>query len=413
MRIFLISRDRMLADALARTEIREEDTLSVFAESEAGVEKMTAEHADVVILSDRLTVPGTMSEFAEAVRSGNKAVQLVVLLSNRHHAGQNAQIMKECLSEGWLVVPPGLTVKQATERIGQLIYGERDKTRDLQSGIVQFVGTTPNIGTTVAAFGTAFHMAGMTDRKIAYLCLNLKSSKIHRYLGEREPAVSLDGLRAELKSGALTGGRLLRQSRIRKQKPNFFVLYGNMQREQADYYSVEEIECLLQAASDAFDYCLVETSAYWDNAGTIGTMLQAGQRIMVTTPQLSHFQEDLARWLHALSPVFGRRSSDFDLLVTQLDPEAPYRAKDIAKEANMSRIGEIRKAREIDLHLSAGRLWEAMEEEAALRSDLSRIAKTLLTLHGEAYRQPSPIKNAKSLFSGLPLFGRRAGLARK
>src|SRR5690606_34204260 len=154
----------------------------------------------------------------------------------------------------------------------------------------------------VAAYGAAVQMAARTEAKVAYICLNLKSSKIHRYLGAglEDSPLTIDGLRAELRSGSLTGSRLAKQAEADDQLPNLFVIHGNRQREQSDYYTIEEIERLLRAAKEVFDYCVVETGAYWDNAATIGVMRQASQRILVTTQQLSSFQEDTHRWFNTL-----------------------------------------------------------------------------------------------------------------
>ncbi len=51
-------------------------------------------------------------------------------------------------------------------------------TETQYANLAVFVGTTPGIGTTAAAFRTAAALAsGNSNSRIAYLCLNLKSSK--------------------------------------------------------------------------------------------------------------------------------------------------------------------------------------------------------------------------------------------
>ena len=54
--------------------------------------------------------------------------------------------------------------------------------------LIAFVGTTPNIGTTTAAYAAACRIAELTGLPAAFLCLNLKSAKIHRYVGADHPA---------------------------------------------------------------------------------------------------------------------------------------------------------------------------------------------------------------------------------
>lgn len=383
MNILLNCKDRMIVETLTRSLLREGDVVIAAESLEDGLQRMRESRFDVVILSDQLIGSSGLSAYIEQARALSSNMVGICLFTHSHQIRKASMRMKECLAEGWLVIQPGLSLKQVTDRLKQLIHAEPQDARSERNGIIQFLGTTPNIGTTVAAFGTAAAMSAMTERRVGYLCLNLKSAKLHRYLGVQEPAVTLDGLRPELKAGHLSADRLLRQCHPVREFPNLHVLYGNLQREQAEYYSVEEIGCLLSAASDAFDYCIVDTSAYWDNAATVGTMTQAGMRIMVTTPNLTDFQEDLARWCKGISPVFGLAADHFDLLVTQVDRDPPFGVKEIAVDAGMQRIGTVRKAEGLSRLLNEGRLSSCIRREHMTGSDLYQLANTILTLHGD------------------------------
>lgn len=88
--------------------------------------------------------------------------------------------------------------------------------------IAVFIGTTPNIGTTAAAFAAAYRIAEASGKPIGYLCLNLKSAKIHRYLGIDEPLVTLDKLRPELRSYTLSPEQLHEQP-IRYQASRIYI----------------------------------------------------------------------------------------------------------------------------------------------------------------------------------------------
>lgn len=254
----------------------------------------------------------------------------------------------------------------------------------VRAELIAFTGSTPNIGTTVAAFGAAVWMARLTGRRVGYLCLNLKSSKIHRYLGCSAPRASLDGLRPELKAGRVDGSRLERQCMAVKGVRNLLVLPGNMQREQAEYYTLADMDCLLSAAAERFDYVLVDCSAYWDNAATIAALRQAGQRVMVTTQQLGHFQEDVARWCAALSPVFGLSASSFAHVVTQCAAVQPdgFDVSDVCRETGMTLLGAVAARSELPRLLGQGRLLEAINSRRMLR-DFKRLADTLLAAGGE------------------------------
>ncbi len=413
MNMLLISSDTELAEEMTRSMLQAGDQLHI-----ESMLSMTEQHSaemmhDIVIASDRMVAIEDW-EVGHAARA-----RRIILLSNRHDAIQYEVDLKAALSEGWEVVPPGLTVKQVVNRLSKMIYGDAGQQVTSQSqGVIQFLGTTPNIGVTVAAYGTAVQLATRTEAKVAYICLNLKSSKIHRYLGAGldDSHPTIDGLRAELRSGSLTGSRLAKQAAVDHQLPNLFVIQGNRQREQSDYYTIEEIERLLLAAKEVFDYCVVETGAYWDNAATIGVIRQAKQRILVTTPQLSHFQEDTHRWFGTLQSLFDLSRKDFDLLVTQHGSDSLYNPRQISRELGISRIGVIRKSHNLDKLLSEGQLRQAVTQPGAISSDLSRLASALLTLHGETrVRIAKTAGRRGSWLLGLPsyLTGGRLAVERR
>lgn len=386
MNVLLMSGDRELAERLERALAGSGGALTAEARLDAGL-RMLAERAyGAVIVSDRLFEDPAAFSVLDDIRQRAGGARRAVLLSNRPAADALHRLAKECLADGWTVVPPGRSVGQVAAILGAMLSGARDAGETGKNGLIQFLGTTPNIGTTVAAFAAAAAMAERTSRAVGLLCLNLKSDKLHRYLGEADPGPALDGLRPELKAGALTPERLLSQCRRLRRWPNLHILHGNLHREQADYYAVEELDRLFQAAGAAFDLCVADTSAYWDNAGTVSAMLHAGQRILVTTPQAACYREDFARWCGALSPVFGLKPSDFDLLVTQTDDRSPASARTMAREMGLPRIGEIRRCPELDRHLEAGRLAEWAAGKSGGAKDAARLGEALLTLRDEPMR---------------------------
>lgn len=411
MNVLLISDDRELARQLADVLAGGAGGLAVAGRTEDGLRKLADAAFDAVIVSDRLLGTASPAASLEDVRRLAGAAKRIVMLSNRHLAADDRRLAKECLADGWAVVPPGRSVAQVASRLAAMLGGGHETGERRRSGLIQFLGTTPNIGTTVAAYAAASAMAARTERKIGLLCLNLKSDKLFRYLGEPEPGRTLDGLRPELRAGELAPERLAGQCSRLRRRPNLYILHGNLQREQAEYYSVEELDRLFRAAEAAFDLCVADTSAYWDNAATVGAMLHAGQRILVTTPRAACYREDFARWCRALAPVFGLEPSDFDLLVTQADDRFPAKPREMAREMGLARIGEIRFCPELDRFLEEGRLADWADGRTGGAADAARLAETLLALHDEpvrAARRPRP-SGWRGLFRG----GRRIGLAGK
>ena len=212
----------------------------------------------------------------------------------------------------------------------------RSRTRGgtLMSGrLAVFAGSTPNIGTSLTAFGTAYRIAALTGRKVGYLCLNLKSAKTHLYLGVDKPDVTLEGVRPELRAGTLTGDKLSQYAFAPRGLGGLHVLFGNMAREQAEYYEPEDMLRLLAASREAFDLTIADVSAYWDNAATVCAMKEADDRFLVTTDSLSHFQEDIHRWTGQVGSQFGMSPEQFQLVLsTSQSNEGGFRMKEIRKE---------------------------------------------------------------------------------
>ena len=59
------------------------------------------------------------------------------------------------------------------------------------------------------------------------------------------------------------------------------ILFGNLMRDQAEYFTSEEAEHLLDAACAAFPVVVADIGSYWDNAATICTLRKADTRIVM------------------------------------------------------------------------------------------------------------------------------------
>lgn len=235
--------------------------------------------------------------------------------------------------------------------------------------LAAFAGSTPNIGTTLTAFGTAYRIAEATGRKVGFLCMNLKSAKTHLYLGVDKPQVTLDGLRPELRAGTLTADRLSRYAYRLPKLGGLQVLFGNLAREQAEYYEPEDIGRLLEASRQAFDLTVADVSAYWDNAATVCAMKDADDRFLVTTGSLSHFQEDVQRWTGQVGSLFGLTAEQFGVILLQGTHRSTggFGMKEIRKEIGSPSFAEMKLLESVHLQLDSGRLdeWLASQERHA------------------------------------------------
>ncbi|WP_138755175.1 hypothetical protein [Paenibacillus sinopodophylli] len=246
-----------------------------------------------------------------------------------------------------------------------------------------FVGTTPNIGTTAAAFAAAYRIGEESGKPIGYLCLNLKSAKMHRYLGVDEPLVTLDKLRPELRSYSLTPDMLRRAAYPVPHQPNVQVLFGNMMRDQAEYFTPEEAEHLLAVAEQTFAFVIADVGAYWDNAATICALRKAGSRVLVTTPLLSHFQEDGRRWIGQVSPLFGINPEQYDaILINGPWRNGGYQMKHICKELGTSALGQLQLSEQVSTQLDNGTYAQWLKTDSGGTEAMRGPAKAIMQRHG-------------------------------
>lgn len=241
----------------------------------------------------------------------------------------------------------------------------RSETEARGAHLIMFVGTTPNIGTTACAFSTAAALArGAPQMSVAYMCLNLKSSKIARYIGVTG-GEGLSAIRADLKARSLTRERLDKQMVQPGMPANLYVLVGNREREQAELYTAEDIGHLLDIAMQAFDICVVDCNAYWDNAATVVTALRARTRMLVTTPQLDSFYDDFRGWLDNTANLFGLAPRQFQLIVSESARHADvYQYREIEQATGLAVTGKW----PCDRHLSADMQLGRLHEWCALKS---------------------------------------------
>ncbi|MFF2890463.1 hypothetical protein [Paenibacillus sp. NPDC057967] len=259
--------------------------------------------------------------------------------------------------------------------------------------VVAFIGTTPNIGTTSAAFATAYRLAELGGIEVGYLCLNLKSAKLHRFLGKDEPDVTLDRLQPELRSASLTPDMLRSADYAVGGRANLHVLFGNLNREGAEFVGAEEIEHLLDVAEKTYGLVVLDVGAYWDNAATICSIRRADSRVLVTTPALSHFQEDGRRWIGSVSPLFQVQPNQYDCVIVHYPwRRGGYRMNDICKELGTAPIGEFRMNDSLFASLDRGGYDEWLREDPGGRMAMRKPAVKLLERHGVRSAFPSMVR---------------------
>lgn len=208
--------------------------------------------------------------------------------------------------------------------------------------VLAFIGTTPNIGTTVCALATAYRINEATQGKVAFLCLNFKSSKFHRYLNMQPPHATVDELLPHLRNQSLTPTMLMNAMTSSPSRPQLYYLLGNRHREMAEYYSEDDVHQLISVARGIYDYVVIDCNAYWDNAGSLCSLQQADDIIIVTTTALSHFQEDAKSWYGTLAQQLGLEDKAVHgLIIRQNKQYNGFSLQDIERELQLEIIGDV------------------------------------------------------------------------
>jgi septum formation inhibitor-activating ATPase MinD len=409
MNIGLLSTDERLIDELTHVVYKQSITWQVCSNMEELGQELSKTPYSHAIISDRGMDFGVMEEWLDDFRQQNPEMKLIVLLSNYHDASINEKYVKMCKLKKLDYVQPGRSTAVIADDIRAWVDGlTGEHTYDQPTGkLITFVGSTPNIGTTLTSFGTAFSLAKETSGKIGYVCLNLKSSKLHRYLGREDNVFTLDNLRAELKAQSLTAQRLLQVSDQLREAPGLYVLYGNMLREQAEFFTPSEVVHLLRVARAAFDVCIVEVNAYWDNAATVCGLLEADTRIVVTTPDIAQFQEDFSRWIRQVGVVFGLQPDGFELIAVQADRSSKqdeFTIKDIRKETQLHLIGQISRHSDALARCNQGKLLDLFEPGHAMREEVNAVSRKFI----DYYQLPRRVNLRQVTWFRKMFAGRRA-----
>ncbi len=387
MKIAYLLKDEILKDKLLTKGIEQGGNKQFYDQPDEFISGIQMEEYNYAVLSDRYFDLSSLGLFIETMNENlNKPnMEMIIMLSNRQDPLMNEQMLKFCLSHNLKYIPAGLPISTVIKMLNDFMYGPNSMESADRKRIVLFMGSTPNIGTTLVSFGTALRIARETEHSIAYLCLNLKSSKIHRYMGMDDPEMTLDGIRAELKSQSLNIERFKHCFHKVKEVSNLHRLFGNMLREQAEFFTPEDIQYVLKLASECFDFCVVEVNAYWDNAATICGVMYADTKVIVTSKEIGHFQEDVFRWVKSVSPLFQVDPNTFDVFITQqnlVSNEAGYSIKDIRRETSMNVIGGMRQHFCVNEYLNRGKIVELLLNHPSVMNEFTGITNTLITLYG-------------------------------
>src|SRR5690606_1027524 len=105
---------------------------------------------------------------------------------------------------------------------------------------------------------------------------------------------------------------------------------------------------------------------------------RASSRILMTTPALSHFQEDGRRWIGQVSPLFNVSPNQYDCVVIHYPwRNGGYQMKHICKELGMAPLGQFQMSEPMFSQLDSGTYAEWLKKDGAGKAAMHGPAKAL------------------------------------
>ena len=224
-----------------------------------------------------------------------------------------------------------------------------------------FAATTPNIGTTTLAIQHALALAKVRERRVVFVCLNLKSSHAHTYFGVR-PKVTFDQLLPDVQARCLTDLRLA-EALLRpvRSLPNLRMMCGQMQRECAELVHADDIAYFLERVCGVADDVVIDVHAHLDNAATLHTLTQPWTRYCVTNADIHRFAHDYQAGIDRVRSMY-RLPIAFDRVYVRAGQSRADRfmLQQIGKAMGVADVRSIPEYEGLDVALRQGQFIEAL-----------------------------------------------------
>lgn len=150
--------------------------------------------------------------------------------------------------------------------------------------VVSLFGTHSGAGLSTTVMNIARVLAYETKSNVGVLSLNAwdTADYFHEYGG-----AYLNEIKTDLSTKSLTKDKLKKLMNHRKQ---FWQLAGNKDIKLQRYYTVEEIEYLIELARETFDIVLIDSGCHFDNACYAQSFLSSDMKFLVTNQDIKGFR---------------------------------------------------------------------------------------------------------------------------
>lgn len=227
---------------------------------------------NTLIISDNLAVYSSLEDIQKKIAPDSL---MFYLMSNSHDSNLHRQIQMICLSLGITLIPPQLTEDQILAKILKIVSpGIESHT----SNVVSLFGTQPGVGVTSLAMGIASKLSSIAKIKVGVLGLNV--SNPGDCFQSKYTGLYLDEIKSYLSNKMFSEEQL---NNNMFSLNSFKYLAGNRDIKKRLYYTIDEINYLIQLAKNIFDIILLDSGSQFDNALTVQSLLCSDLRLLVST----------------------------------------------------------------------------------------------------------------------------------
>jgi MinD-like ATPase involved in chromosome partitioning or flagellar assembly len=243
-------------------------------------------------------------------------------------------VITTCLAHDIHHIHEDLTIEQVIYEVEQQLF--RKGMKNVRR-VVSMMGTHSGAGVSTTILNVADILAKRIEGKVIVLSLNPwdPSDYFLEYTGRY-----LNEIKIDLTTKNLSDEKFL--DALHHYKDSFYHLAGNRDIKQQRYYSIEEIEYLIERARDLFDVVLIDAGPHFDNACYAQAYIGSDLRFLITTQEPKGYEGYFPHIFEQLLVPLGSKSTDFFLVINQLNLNNTLATeKDIVEVLKMTHLTSI------------------------------------------------------------------------
>jgi pilus assembly protein CpaE len=327
MKIILISSNKNLINEVSAI-FNENSTGYIFSSFEGGIGGISnlikEQSPDIIMLECAEGGDSQLNSFEPIVRQYAKTAFILIrnivtpdFLINSIRLGI-ADVLPTPISHDELI--------QAIKRVEGI--SRASKPTEKKGKVIAFVGAKGGVGTTFLACNFAYILAGVHERKVTLLDLDLQFGDALLYLSDIQAPNTLADLVGDI---SRLDSSLLESSMVNI-LPNFGVLASSEDAERSEEIKAEHIDALLTLAKSQFDYIILDIGRTL-NATSVKALDHSNFIFLVMQTTLPCIRS--AKRLISIFKSLGYNKDKVKLIINRYDKGSDIQIKDVELTSGM------------------------------------------------------------------------------